>query len=199
MAGWRWKRKVVADIAKVKAVKALFIKCKNDIERKRITIMSVYLWWKDSAGTATTLWVSRGTVTKTIALYIDNPEWFYKTKHKGKIVTEERRQLKEAVKKYVDEKIDNMENIDINWVLREFNRKNNKEVTTYNWMRWIIRESLDYNYHKPFITNQKQSDHAEKIVKWRLTKAILEVALEEKQFDAESIKNKKTKIWRNSW
>jgi hypothetical protein len=198
MAG-RWKRKIEVDLVKAKEVKNLLKLCKNDIERKRITIMSVYLWWKDTDKTASILWVSVWTVTRTIALYIEAPEWFYKTSYKGKIVTDERKKLKEEVKAYVEKKIENMENIDINWVLRDLNKKNNKETTTYNWMRRILRKNLNYNYHKPFVTNQKQSEHAEKVVKWRLTKAILEVALEEKNIDAESIKNKKTKIGGNSW
>lgn len=198
MAG-RWKRKVLVDNTKAKEIKSLYIDCKNDVERKRITIMSVYLWWKDTKKTAKILWISVWTVTSTIALYIQDPEWFYKTNYKGKIVSKERKELKEAVKEYVEKKIDSMENIDINWVLRDMNRKYKKEVTTYNWMRWILRKDQQYNYHKPFVINQKQSEYAEEIIKWRLTKSILEVALEENNIDAQSIKNKKTKIGRNSW
>jgi uncharacterized protein (UPF0212 family) len=51
-------------------------------------------------------------------------------------------------------------------------------------MRWIIRKHFSYNYQKPFVTNTKQSEHAEKIIKGRLTKAILKVAVEEKYIDA---------------
>lgn len=198
MAG-RWKRIILVDAIKAKGIKSLYANCKNEVERKRITIISVYLWWKDTKQTAKILWVSVWTVTSTIALYRQDPEWFYKTNYKGKIVSEKRKKLKEEIKEYVEKKIENMENIDINCVLRDMNKKHNEEVTTYNWIRWILRKDLQYNYHKPFVTNKKQSDHAEKIIKWRLTKSILEVALEEKNIDAQSIKNKKTKIGRNSW
>jgi hypothetical protein len=49
------------------------------------------------------------------------------------------------------------------------------------------------------VTNKKQPEHAEKIIKWRLTKAIIEVRISEKNIDAVAIKNKKTKFWESFW
>jgi len=182
---------------KAKQVKRLLWDCKNDIERKRVTIMTVYLWGKDTDNTANTLWVSVWTVTKVINLYVTNPEWFYKTNFKWKIETEERKKLKEEIKEYVEKKIISEENLDINCVLRDMNKMYDKEVTTYNGMRWILRKYFQYNYQKPFVKNQKKPEYAEEIIKWRLTKAVLEIAIEERNIDGEDIKNKKTKISRN--
>jgi hypothetical protein len=53
---------------------------------------------------------------------------------------------------------------------------------------------MNYNYQKPFVTNEKQSEYAKKIIEWRMRKAIYEVWLEEKEVDAKSVKNKKTKF-----
>jgi len=183
MAWGRWKRKIAVDQEKAKGIKTLLKSCKNDRERRRVLIVSVYLWGQDIEKTSAILWVWLKAVCDILNLYIKDPEWFYKTNYKGKIETQKRKNLKEEVRAYVEKKIDNMENIDINWVLRDINKTRDEEVTTYNWMRWILRKALQYNYHKPFVTNQKQSDHAQRIIKWRLTKSILEVALEEKHID----------------
>lgn len=195
MAWGRGHRKVAIDKNKARELKKLLWHGLNNIETKRVMIMSVYLEGKSIEKTTEALWVSNTTVWKTINRYIENPENFYKTRYKGRIETSERKSLKKEIQEYVEKKIENNENLDINEVLRTMNRKHNQEVTTYNGMRWILRRFFNYNYQKPFVTNNKQSEHAEKIIKGRLTKAILEIAISENDIDASAIKNKKTKNW----
>jgi hypothetical protein len=73
--------------------------------------------------------------------------------------------LKTEIKSLVDEKINKEENIDINETLRQINKKHGSEVLTYSAMWFILRKQWKYNYQKPFVTNKKQPEHAEKIIK----------------------------------
>lgn len=193
---WRGNRKVPVQPTEVKRLKKLLKECKNSTENKRINIMIVYLWWKDNNKTSKILWVSKATVSKTIDRYIKDKKTFYKTNYKWKIETTERKQIKKEAKEIAEKMIENNENPDINWILRRINQKHQKEVLTYHWMWRILRKRHKYNYQKPFVKNKKQSKHAEKIVKWRLTKAVIEVQMEENiDVDPVAIKNKKIKIW----
>jgi hypothetical protein len=53
---------------------------------------------------------------------------------------------------------------------------------------------MKYNYQKPYVTSSKQDKYAKQIAEGRLRKAIYTIAIEEKEIDADSIKNKKTKF-----
>jgi len=193
--GWRGKRRVPVNKVKVKELKLLLKNCKNSTEQKRIQIMVVYLWWKDSSITANILNVSKQTVQNTIDRYMEDEDNFYKTNYKWKIETKERKKLKLEVKELVEEWIEKEKFHDINGILRTINKRYDKEVTNYHWMRWIIREALGYNYQKPFVRNKKKPEYAKEIIKGRLTKAIIKVWLNELDVDSFAIKNKKTKFW----
>jgi hypothetical protein len=83
--------------------------------------------------------------------------------------------------------------IDISDVRRELN-KNGWEFNY--WTTWrLTRKQLKLNYQKPFITSDKQDEFAKQIAEGRIRKAVLQVAIEEKEIDADSVKNKKTKFW----
>ena len=195
MAGWRGIRKLKIDIEKAKKVQKLISKCKNNTERKRVMIISIYLKWKSIEETVKILSSSTKTVCETIGLYQEDQEWFFKTNYKWKIESKNRKELKLEIKEFVDKKIEKQENIDINEVLRHINRKYNQEILNYNWIWWLLRKRFKYNYQKPFVTNKKKSKHAKEIIKWRLTKTIIEIWKEEFDVDAVTIKNKKTKFW----
>jgi len=193
--GWRGKRKVPASKIKAKELKLLLKNCRNSIEQKRIQIVITYLLWNDIENTTKILWVSIRTVQKVVDLYSKDETNFYKTNYKWKIETEERKNLKSEIQELVEEWINKNSFFDINNILRTINKKHNKEVTNYHWMRWIIRKYLDYNYQKPFVTNKKKPKFAEEIIKGRLTKAIIKVWLNEFDIGSSAIKNKKTKFW----
>ncbi len=193
---WRGKRKIPADKNKAKEVKRLLKECKNTIEQKRVNIMVVYLWWADMAWVYKALWGSKSTIENTIKKYLEDETTFYKTQYKGKIVTEERKNLKEQIREKVENSIEEGNHIDISDIVRHINKAYNKEVIDYQWVWRILRKFFWYNYQKPFVRNKKSSEYAKEIIKWRLTKTIIKVWLEENNIDAESIKNKKMKIWR---
>jgi len=193
--GWRGKRKIPVNIEEVKKLKLLLKNCKNSVEQKRVQIMIVYLWWKSADNTAYILNISKWTVQNVTDLYIKDKENFYKTNYKWKVETEERKKLKLEVKELVEEWINKNKFFDINGILRTINKRYNKEVTNYHWMRWIIREALAYNYQKPSVRNQKKPKFAEEIIKGRLTKAIIQVWLKEVDVDSFAIKNKKNKFF----
>ena len=191
---WRGKRKIPADPEKVKKLRKKLKDCKNSIESKRMNIMIVYLNWADIEKTAKILWISKATIRRTTNRYVEDEEWFYKTKFRGRVESEKKKELKQEVKEVVERRIDKWEYIDINDVVRRINKMHKKEVIDYNTARLILRRGLKYNYQKPFIRNKKSSKHAKEIVKGRLTKAIIKVWLEERDIDAEAIKNKKRKF-----
>jgi len=144
--GWRGKRKILACKDKLKLLKSLFKNCKNSTEQNRIQIAITYMLWNDIEKTTKILWVSIRTVQKVIDLYSKNETDFYKTNYKWKVETEERKKLKSEVKELVEEWIDKEKFHDINGVLRTINKRYNKEVTNYNWMRWIIRRWLNLKF-----------------------------------------------------
>ena len=201
---WRGNRKIPVQKDKVKELKKIFKNTKNTVESKRLNIMIVYLGWENSERTSEILWVSKSTVQTTINRYINDPKFFYKTKYKGKIETNDRKELKRETKKIVESMIDKAENPDINKIVRAINRKYKKKnkwepIINYHWMRWILRKNFKYNYQKPFVKNNKQPENAEDIVKERLTESIIEIQVEENiDVDNVAIKNKKTKFWK-SW
>ncbi len=192
---WRGKRKIDVNKEEAKSLKKKLNKAKNTTEIKRINIMIVYLWWKNTSDTSKILWVSKYTTQKITDLYIEDKENFYKTNYKWKTETKERMKLKKEIKETVENKIENNEYLDINEVLRTINKKHNETVTNYHWMRWILRKWFWYNYQKPFVRNKKKSKYAKDIIKGRLTKAIIKVWIEENDIDAVAVKNKKTKFW----
>ncbi len=198
---WRGNRKIPVQKDTAKQLKKM-LKCSNNsTELKRINIMIVYLGWENSSRTSEILWVSKWTVQNVITKYVNDPKWFYKTNYKGKIETEERKELKKKTKDLVETMLSKEENPDINKILREINRiysKKNKgePIINYHWMRRILRKYFKYNYQKPFVKNNKQPENAEEIVKERLTEAIIEIQVEENfDVDTVAIKNKKTKFW----
>ena len=188
------KRLIEVDKMKAKKLKKTMKKAKNNVERKRIQIMIQYLGWKNSTEVMESMLVSQQTVLTAIKRYIKDPELFYKTEYKGRIESEENKQLKKEIKEYISKETENGNYIDINTVRKAFNKRK-WESFSYRKMHWIIREQMGYNYQKPFITNEKQSDYAKEIIEWRMRKAIYEVWLEEKEIDAECVQNKKTKFF----
>jgi len=70
-------------------------------------------------------------------------------------------------------------------------------MLSYFKVWWYLRERLWYNYQKPYIKDKRQPENAEEIAKWRLTKEIIRIWIEEKEIDAYAIKNKKNIFWEN--
>jgi len=191
------KRKLEVNKEESKRLKWELRKAKNKTEKLRITIVSTYLWGKNTEQTAKSLWTYQSTVLNAINGYIKDKESFYKTKHKGKVPSEEMSNVVTDIKKYIDKAIDEKNPVDINDVKNYINKKYNKDILRYETCRAIVRKRLGYNYQKPYVTSRKQPEHAKEIAHGRIKKAIYQVALKEWKVDAEAIKNKKTKIWRN--
>lgn len=191
----KMRRKIVTNKEEAKIVKRLLSKCKNKVERIRVIVISTYLWGKNTEETRILLWMSQWTILKIINAYMTDKELFYKTHYKWKKTSERNQEIKDEIKKYIDESIENERPIDINDVRIKINKKYKEEVLDYGKCWVIVRRFFKYNYQKPYVTNKKQPEYAKEIAEWRLRKAIFKVVLEEWEIDAESIKNKKTKIW----
>ncbi len=188
-----YKRKLQVDKEKGKELKKKLVEAKNNTERVRISIMVEYLKWKNTVQVSEWLWISHWTVCIALNKYIK--EWendFYKTNYKWTIESEEHKKVKKEIEKMIKNSKTPM---DINDIKKELN-KQGKDYD-YHKVWWFIRKRLWYNYQKPYVTNRKQSDHAKEIIEGRLSKAIYGVALEEREIDADAIKNKKTKVWRD--
>lgn len=190
-------RKLAIDKNESQRVKKELRNAKNQTEKMKITIVSMYLWWKNTEQTARSLGTFQSTVLRAINEYIADKEGFYKTNYKGKIPTEEMKNVVIDIKAFIDRCLKEKKPIDINDVKDYINKKYNKAILSYQTCWEIVRKKLDYNYQKPYVTSKKQSEHAKEIAHGRLRKAIYQVALAEWEIDAEAIKNKKTKIWRN--
>ncbi len=189
------RRKITVNKEDAKKVRTMLSKCKNSIERLRVMIVTTYLWWKNTEETWRSLGTFQSTVVRVINQYIENKEWFYKTKYKWKKTSDKNKEIKEEIKKYIEDCIEKEEPVDINDVRNEINKKYKEEVLDYGKCWAIVRRFFKYNYQKPYVTSRKQPEHAKEIAEWRLRKAIFRVAVEEREIDAEAIKNKKTKIW----
>lgn len=191
------KRKLEVNKEESQRLKWELRKAQNKTGRLRITIVSTYLWGKNTEQTAKSLWTYQSTVLNAINGYIKDKENFYKTKHKGKTPSKEMSNVVSDIKEYIDKAIEEVKPVDINDVKNYINKKYNKDVLGYETCRAIIRKRLGYNYQKPYVTSRKQPEYAKEIAYGRIRKAIYKVALEEWEIDAEAIKNKKTKFWGN--
>jgi hypothetical protein len=189
------RRKIPVNKEESKNIKKLLLRCKNQTERSKVMIISTYLWGKNTMETGRSLGTFQWTVLKVIDAYIEDKEWFYKTKYKWKKTSERNQEIKDEIKKYIEESIENEKPVDINDVRAKINKKYQEEVLDYGKCWAIVRKFFKYNYQKPYVTSKKQPEHAKEIAEWRLRKAIFKVALEEWEIDAEAIKNKKTKVW----
>ena len=190
------KRKIAPNPEEVKRLKKELKNAKNSIESKRIMIMITYLWWKGMNQTSKILSTSSDTVKKTISRYIENKYDFYKTNYTWRKTSEKSKKIMNELNKLVEEKINKWEYVDIKDIEKEYNRKN-KEKLSYFKVWWYLRERLWYNYQKPYIKDKRQPENAEEIAKWRLTKEIIRIWIEEKEIDAYAIKNKKNIFWEN--
>jgi len=180
------KRLVSADRSKAKKIRKMMSKAKNNTEKKRLEIVAQYLWWSNMNEVTKTMLISKSTVVKVVNKYKDLWDDFYKTKWKWRQEDEKHKKLAIQAKAIIDSE----NNVDINEVRRKLEQKNWEEYG-YEKIYWLIRRKLWYNYQKPFVTSNKQSKYAKEIVEWRLRKWLYEIALEEWEVDAESVKNKK--------
>jgi hypothetical protein len=192
-------RKLPIDKEESKRVRGMLSQCKNSVERLRVMIVATYLWGKNTAETYASLWTFQSTVVKVIQQYVEDKDWFYKTKYKWKKTSEKNQKLKEDIKRYIEKWIEASNPIDINDVRKAMNKKYGEDVINYVQCRSIIRQHFKYNYQKPYVTSRKQPEHAKDIAEWRLRKAIFRIGIEEKKIDAQAIKNKKTKFWGVTW
>ena len=180
------KRSLPIDIQKAKKLKLMMHKASNNTERKRIQILVQYLSWMGIRKVVSHMLVSSSTVESVIRKYKKEWDDFYKTNYKWRKENEKHRKLAMQAKAIIESE----ENVDINEVRRRL-EKMNWEKYGYEKIHWLIRRKLWYNYQKPFVTSQKQSDYAKEIAEWRLRKWFYEIGMEEWKIDAESIKNKK--------
>ncbi len=191
-------RLIPVDLKASKTVKELMKEANNDTERKRISIVYQYLWWWNMNSVCKMLLVWNQTAMNAIHGYIDSPELFFKTQYRGRRESEEIKKIKKQTQGFIKKKQEEWQPIDINDVKYYLEKQNNQEFKYAN-VHWLVRYRLKMNYQKPYVTSNKQSKHAKNIAEWRLRKAIYQVGCEEWEIDAESIKNKKTKIWEFKW
>jgi len=185
-----YKRLIKADRNIARKLRKLMEKTKNNTERKRIEIVVQYMWWKTVDEVSKSMLVSNVTVLKAVHGYKEKGDEFYKTHWKWRQESEKYKKLAEQAK----EIIESDENVDINEVRRRLEKLNWEEYG-YEKIHWLVRRKMWYNYQKPFVTSNKQSEYAKEIAEWRLRKWLYEIALEEWGVDAKSVKNKKIKIW----
>jgi len=185
------KRLIPVNKEEAKRLKKMLKLGKNTVEIKRIMIMINYLNGNNTDEVVKNMWVSKQTVLNTIYRYKEDKENFYKTKFTGRRPTKESIKRKEEIKNIIEERLKKWELIDIKDVEEEYKRRTGKEIKYKEVWRYI-RKELKYNYQKPYVRDKRQPKEAEKIVKGRITKAIIKVWIEERIIDAESIKNKKT-------
>ena len=190
----RFKRLVEINKEEAKELKKKLKEAKNSVEAKRIMIMINYLRWSNTDKVVKNLWVSKWTVLNTIHAYIKDKENFYKTNFTWKRASNKSKKIKERIKDIIEDKLNKWELVDIKDVEEEYNKKS-EEKLEYHQVWWYIRKVLWYNYQKPEVKDKRQDEHAKEIFKWRLTKAIIEIWIEEKKIDAYAIKNKKTIFW----
>lgn len=187
----RFKRLLEINKEEAKELKKKLKEAKNSVEAKRIMIMINYLRWSNTDKVVKNLWVSKWTVLNTIHAYIKDKENFYKTNFTWKRASKKSKKIKERIKNIIEDKLNKWELVDIKDIEEEYNKKSEEKLEYYQvW--WYIRKVLWYNYQKPEVKDKRQDEHAEEIFKWRLTKAIIEIWIEEKEIDAHAIKNKKT-------
>lgn len=187
----RFKRLLEINKEEAKELKKKLKEAKNSVEAKIIMIMINYLRWSNTDKVVKNLWVSKWTVLNTIHAYIKDKENFYKTNFTWKRASKKSKKIKERIKNIIEDKLNKWELVDIKDIEEEYNKKSEEKLEYYQvW--WYIRKVLWYNYQKPEVKDKRQDEHAEEIFKWRLTKAIIEIWIEEKEIDAHAIKNKKT-------
>lgn len=184
------KRLLEVNREEAKVVKSRLPNAKNDTERKRIQIVVLYLWWQNTAKVRESMLVSNVTVLKAVNGYKEKWEDFYKTNWKWRQENEYHKKLATQAKAIIK----SGENVDINEVKRKLEKMNGEEYG-YEKIHWLVRRKLWYNYQKPFVTSKKQSEYAKEIAEWRMRKWLFEIGLEEWKIDAESVQNKKIKIW----
>lgn len=159
---------------------------KNNTERKRIEIVVQYLWWKNVREVAESMLIWYSTVVRIVNRYKKLWNNFYKTEFRWRKENEYHKKLAAQAKEIIEWE----GNVDINEVRRRLEKMNWEEYG-YEKIHWLIRRKMWYNYQKPFVTSNKQSDYAKEIAEWRLRKWLYQIAMEEWKIDAESVQNKK--------
>lgn len=180
------RRLINADRNKARELKKLIWESRNNTEKKRIEIVVQYMWGKNVDEVAEWMLVSNVTVLKAVNSYKDKGEKFYKTNYKWRQEDEYHKKLAEQAKEIIAWE----DNVDINEVRRRLEKMNWEEYW-YEKIHWLIRRKVWYNYQKPFVTSDKQSEYAKEIAEWRLRKWLYQIAMEEWKIDAESVQNKK--------
>ena len=180
------KRLIPKNLERGKRVRKLMWSTKNNTERKRIEIVVQYLWWKNVREVSNSMLIGYSTVVRIVNRYKELWDEFYKTSWKWRQENEKHKKLAIQAKEIVEWE----DNVDINEVRRKLEKMNWEEYG-YEKIHWLIRRKLWYNYQKPFVTSNKQSEHAKEIAEWRLRKWLYQIAMKEWKIDAESVKNKK--------
>lgn len=180
------KRLIPASKIEAKRIRKMMSRAKNNTEKKRIEIVAQYLWWSNMNKVTETMLISKSTVVNAVNRYKKSWDNFYKTKWKWRQEDEYHKKLAIQAREMVEWE----DNVDINEVRRKLEKMNWEEYG-YEKIHWLIRRKLWYNYQKPFVTSNKQSEYAKEIAEWRLRKWLYQIAMEEWKIDAESVKNKK--------
>lgn len=180
------KRIIPVDRKKAKELKGLMGKARNNTERKRIQILIQYLSWMWIRKVMEHMLVSSATVESAVHWYKEKWEDFYKTNYKWRQEDKHHKKLVTQAKGIIEWE----DNVDINEVRRRLEKMNWEEYG-YDKIYWLVRRKMWYNYQKPFVTSNKQSDYAKEIAEWRLRKWVYQIASKEWKIDAESVQNKK--------
>lgn len=181
-----YHRLLEVDKEKAKVLKGFLKQAKNNTERKRIQILVLYMWWMNTTEVSASMAISYQTVHDAVTGYKKKGNDFYKTNRRWRQENDQNKRLAEQIKKFIDAE----ENVDINEVRRYLEKENGREIDYWKVHR-LVRRKLWYNYQKPFVTNNKQSEYAKEIAEWRMRKWLFEIAMAERQIDAESVQNKK--------
>ena len=150
-----YNRLLEANKWKVKELKWLMKKAKNNVERKRIQILIQYMWWMNTTQVSESMHVSYQTVWNAVHRYKEKWNEFYKTNYKWRQENEKYKNLAAQAKEIIEWE----DNVDINEVRRRLEKMNWEEYG-YEKIHRLVRKKLWYNYQKPFVTSKKQSKYA---------------------------------------
>lgn len=124
-------RLIVANKNEAKNIKQYLNQANNDTERKRIMIVYQYLWWMNMNQVSDSLLVWKQTVVDIVNSYKESPEWFFKTKYRWRIESEEIKKLKQQTEEFLKSNQQKWQQVDINDVKDELEKKNKQEFNIY--------------------------------------------------------------------
>jgi len=184
-------KKISINKEESKRLKKELKNAKNRTEARRIQIMVAYLNWLDYRAIKKAWIASFETISRTIDRYKEDPQFFYKSNYKGRVLSDEKKKQIKRVRIIIEEAESEGKYLDIKEVLNKYNSKFQNEQLIYSKIWLIIRKNLKYNYQKPYVIDKRKPDNAEQILEERLSDKIDQVVEKENE---EILSNK---LWYN--